>query len=134
MMLMILAFCFKKILILIILGETSSGKSTIINKILGKTIFSPRTLESTSTICKIRNFKKVQVIIEYSSGEILRKRLNNCDSETVDGVQKLRTTLDKLTDLTVSKEGKECDCVDIGFPIPILKVRNLRGFFSKEFN
>lgn len=100
------------------LGETSAGKSTLINKILEKRIFKGRNNESTSTICKIRNSAKTRILTESMTGQI-----DETDLTEKDDVEKaLRDSLKKLTDMTSSKECIHFRSVDIGFPIPFLKV------------
>lgn len=104
-------------------GETSSGKSTLINKILGKKIFVGRNNESTATICKIRNAEQVQIIVEHVSGEIEKKDLEDiCDLETKEGEKSMRKKLKELTDIIASQKSVQYRSVDIGFPIPFLKV------------
>lgn len=101
-----------------ILGETSAGKSTLINKILEKRIFKGRNNESTSTICKIRNSAKTRILTESMTGQI-----DETDLTEKDDVEKaLRDSLKKLTDMTSSEECIHFRSVDIGFPIPFLKV------------
>nr|XP_022312439.1 uncharacterized protein LOC111117580 isoform X3 [Crassostrea virginica] len=103
-------------------GETSAGKSTLINKILGKRIFQGDNLESTSTICKIRNSEKITLIVEHKSGKTETRDLTDkCDMETQEGIRTLRKILNDLTNLTDSTKSKEYKNVDIGFPIPFLK-------------
>lgn len=95
----------------------------MINKILGKRIFKVRNNESTSTICKIRNLDTLRIITEHTNGEtkvILLPR--DCNLETKDGEKKMRDILKDLTDLTASKDSKKFQSVDIGFPIPFLRV------------
>ena len=106
-------------------GETSAGKSTLINKILEKRLFRGRNLESTSTVCKIRNSESVRIIIENVSGKKEVIHLSECDVNTDEGLKKLRNVLKDLTDMTLSKESKQYRSVDIGFPIPLLKVFNI---------
>lgn len=106
-------------------GETSAGKSTLINKILGKRIFKGKILESTSTICKIRNSDNIRVITEKVSGEREEQDFTGeCDLDTEEGVEMLRDFLEKRTDLTCMSSDENIRCVDIGFPIHFLKVKD----------
>lgn len=99
----------------ILSGETSAGKSTLINKILGKEIFSPELFESASTICKIRNSKCKIIISKLNSGQEDKKVFDGqeVDSETVHKI---------LSELLESEKSKKIAFVDVGFPIPFLKV------------
>lgn len=104
-------------------GETSSGKSTLMNKILEKKIFKSRNEESTSTICKIRNSDRTKVIIVNEDSERTEKDLTGeCDTTTKEGVRKLRKLLKGFTDITCSTQSIAFKSVEITFPIPILKV------------
>lgn len=95
----------------------------MINRILGKRIFKARNVESTSTICKIRNAEDVRITIEHSNGETEVIHLpSDCDLDTKEGERKMRDTLKTRTDLTSSKESKHYRSVDIRFPISFLKV------------
>lgn len=118
----------------LISGETSAGKSTLINKILGKIIFIGTTSESTSTICKIRNLERVRIITENLKGEIDETDLTaTCDIQSQSGEELLRTTLTDLTDMTSSGNFKEVKYVDVGFPIPFLQVITKLTFFLKNY-
>lgn len=105
---------------IVITGETSAGKSTLINKILGKIIFVGNTSESTSTICKIRNLERVRIITENMNGGIKNTDLTGmCDIHSQSGEKYLRTALTKLTS---SENFEELKYVDVGFPIPFLQM------------
>ena len=105
------------------IGETSSGKTTLINKILGKNIFKARNHESTATICKIRNSDKVRIIVEHISAETdVVDLTETCNPETEEGEKNLKDELKKLTDMTSTQRSKYFKSVDIGFPIPLLEV------------
>lgn len=107
-----------------LLGETSAGKSTLINKILEKRIFKGRILESSSTICKIRNSERIKIITECDTGEIEETDLTDkCELGSEKGVKVLRDSLKKVTDMTLSMKSIHHRSVDIGFPIPFLMVR-----------
>ena len=80
-------------------------------------------MESTSTICKIRNLEGLNIIIESETGEKTEMDLTDkCNLETREGLIKLREYLTKLTEITLSKESMQYRSVDIGFPIPMLQV------------
>lgn len=106
---------------IVIAGETSAGKSTLINKILQKQILKCRNNESTGTICKIRNSERVRIITESLTGQIEETDMTNrCDLATSKGVKVLRNYIKEFTDNTLSKDTNNFRSVDIGFPIPFL--------------
>lgn len=95
--------------------------------ILQKNIFIGHTMESTSTICKIRNLDRVRIIAKSKDGQIDETDLTErCDLTSECGVELLRTALTDLTDKTLSEKSVDFEFVDVGFPIPFLKV--LTGF------
>lgn len=108
-------------------GEVSSGKSTLINKIIGKEIFKGRNEESTATLCKLRNSEKIKIVLEHESGkpDEVRDLPVNYNPDSKEGLKKLRNTLKPLTDKIKSKKSMHYRSVDIGFPIPFLKVLGL---------
>lgn len=104
-------------------GEPSSGKSTLVNKILDKKILITRNVQSTSTVCKIRNSEKIKISAEHASGKTKEIELTDkCDINNKEGQKLLRDTLKPLTDLGSSEKSMEYQSVDIGMPIPFLKV------------
>lgn len=112
-------------------GESSSGKSTLINKILDKKILITRNVQSTSTVCKIRNSEKIKISAEYASGKTEEIELpDKCDINNKEGHKLLRDTLKPHTDMVSWEKSKEYQSVDIGMPIPFLKVVY---FFSKRY-
>lgn len=104
------------------IGETSAGKSTLINKILGMRIFKGKNRESTSTVCKVRNSENVMIKTEMEIGSVKEMDLSEIDITTKEGEKRLRGALKELTDMTVSKESKQFESVDINMPVPFLKV------------
>lgn len=106
-----------------VLGETSAGKSILINKILNRRIFKGRNLETTSTIIKLRDSERVRIITENDAGKIKEKDFSDkYDLESKDGVKILRDYLKNMTDMTASQRSAQIRSVDIGLPIPFLKV------------
>lgn len=109
---------------MIISGETSAGKSTLINKILNKKIFKCRNLESTPSIVKLRNSDRIRIVTESNTGEIRETDLTSkCNLSSKDGVKLFRKFLKEKTDMTCSKESVQFQSVDIALPIPFLGVR-----------
>ncbi|XP_062599161.1 uncharacterized protein in xynA 3'region-like [Saccostrea cucullata] len=106
---------------IVVAGETSAGKSTLINKILEMRIFKGRNMESTSTVCKIRNSDKVMIKTELENGEVERRDMSDIDVLTRKGEKTLRDTLKNLTDMTIEKDSRKYKSVDIGLPVPFLK-------------
>lgn len=107
---------------IVIAGETSAGKSTLINKLLGKRIFKGSIFESTSTICKLQNSDRI-VITAKNDNEIIDERdlTEICDLKTPKGVKVLRDSLKELTDKTSLQESTCIRSVDVKLPIPFLK-------------
>lgn len=96
----------------------------MINKLLGKNIFKGKILESTSTICKIRNYDRTRVITEKVTGEKeVKDFTEECDIDTKMGVEMLRDFLETKTDLTCMSSDENIKSVDIGFPIHFLQVK-----------
>ena len=103
-----------------VVGETSSGKSTLINKILKKNIFKGSTNESTATICKLRNSEKITIKVEDKNKKVEELDISEDDLETQEGISNLSKELTKYT------ENSEFNCVDIGLPLPFLKVNKFK--------
>lgn len=97
----------------------------MINKILEKDIFKPKLRESSSCIVKVRNLDTVRIVTERMSGEKEERYLTDeCDTDTENGLKQMKKILKKITDIK-SKESRVYRSVDVGFPIPFLKVNFL---------
>lgn len=95
----------------------------MINKILNRRIFKGRNLETTSTIIKLRDSERVRIITENDAGKIKEKDFSDkFDLESKDGAKVLRDYLKDMTDMTASQRSAQIRSVDIGLPIPFLKV------------
>lgn len=92
----------------------------MINCLLGKTIFETPNLESTSTICKLRNSRRINIITKTDKGEDKKDLTDICNLSTKKGVEVFRETLDEVTNVTFTQG--HVQSVDVGFPIPFLKV------------
>lgn len=104
---------------IVIAGETCSGKSSLINCLLGKRIFETPNLESSSTICKLRNSRRINIITKTHDGEHKEDLTDICYLSTEKGEAVLRDTLDEVTNITFTRGLVQS--VDVGFPIPFLK-------------
>lgn len=105
-------------------GETSAGKTILINKLLEKIIFTTGNHESTSTVCKLRNSKTIKILTQNYEGNAVEKDLTDtCDLSTVEGLNNLRKALNSVTNIS-SEESVGIQSVDVGFPIPFLKVKS----------
>lgn len=89
-------------------------------------IFKGRNLETTSTIVKLRNSNRVEITTESDTGAIKETDLTNeCDLTSKDGVKVLRDYLKNMTDMTASQRSAQIRSVEIGLPIPLLKVTQI---------
>lgn len=105
-------------------GQTSSGKSTLINKIMGIKLFKGRLAESTSTVCKIRNSDQIRIIATKNTGEILETNFpNKCNLQQKKDIRELRRVLKECTDHKYTSSDIGFQTVDIGLPVPFLKVK-----------
>ena len=72
----------------------------------------------------------MQIVLKHVSGETeVRDFTDRCDPESSEGEKILRDSLKELTDVISSKKSKQYRSVEIGFPIPFLKVRIVLYFF-----
>lgn len=86
-------------------------------------------METTSTIIKLRDSDRVKVITENNTGKIVETDFTEkCDLASKDGEKVLR---DFLKDMTSSTMSVQIRSVDIGLPIPFLKVRLARMLISE---
>lgn len=104
-------------------GEISAGKTTLVNKLLGKQLFRCRNNEFTTTICKLRNSDKIRVKTTHMKGEKEETDLTDkCNLETKEGVKMLRDFLKDLTDLTSSEKSATIKSVEVELTFPFLEV------------
>lgn len=100
--------------IIVFSGETSAGKSSIINRIIGNSILPVDIKACTNTVCRIKYSEELQVSCRDAEGEIVQKMF-------FDNVQKMKTSLKN----SIESEDKIIQFVDIWYPVDVLKVRSL---------
>lgn len=98
-----------------ILGETSAGKSSLINLLIGRSILPVKMLSCTSTICKIWNSEQREIVFTNKQDE------KETHSFSLDNYEDKMKVL--LTDnVGKGSANKEWTCVDIYIPVPLLEV------------
>ncbi|OPL33857.1 hypothetical protein AM593_08200, partial [Mytilus galloprovincialis] len=99
----------------IVVTETSAGKTTLINQLVGERVFSTNTLAATGRITRVRHSEKMEVKC-YTKNDILKKTVE------VQDVKKMRSVIRKLTDISnIPEELKDIYYVDVYLPVSILK-------------
>ncbi|XP_062566840.1 isoniazid-induced protein IniA-like [Saccostrea cucullata] len=96
-----------------ITGDTSSGKTSLVNKLLGQRVTKPRLRAATSTICRYHNSDEMALQIVNKSGEVSTKEIF---TKTAD----LRSRLE-ATSHVKKRNTTDIKYVDVFFPIPILQ-------------
>lgn len=99
-------------------GETSSGKSSIINLILGEKILPTGIGASTSRVCRVKHSYCYKVSNKDRRGEISGKKMSFENSKEM---------AKKLQDLARTAD-EEISYIDIYMPVPMLQVDTLKAF------
>ncbi|XP_078592481.1 uncharacterized protein LOC144871214 [Branchiostoma floridae x Branchiostoma japonicum] len=102
---------------ILVAGETSSGKSSLINLLLGEDLLPSAHLSSTSVICKIRYGDKKRAVINYADGR--QETLPLPDGEDAESFTSLlHTHLHKKADREKRSQYQD---VEIFVPLKFLK-------------
>lgn len=99
-------------------GETSSGKSSIINLILGEKILPTGIGASTSKVCRVKHSDCYEVSTKDRNGEIL---------EEARSFKNAKEMTERLQDLAKTAD-EEISYVDIYMPVPMLQVDTIQAF------
>lgn len=100
--------------IIVFSGETSAGKSSITNRIIGTSILPVDIVASTNMVCRIKYSEELQVSCCNAEGEPVQTMF-------FDDVQKMKTSLK----IIIASKEKKIEFVDIWYPVDVLKVRSL---------
>ncbi|XP_056002375.1 uncharacterized protein LOC125662212 isoform X4 [Ostrea edulis] len=96
---------------IVVVGETSAGKTTLINRILQQDVFTPHNLAATATVTRIRHSSTPQIKI-YTKEERLMQDFSVELSE-------MKQKLDECTDCSKIPESlQDAYYVDVFLPIP----------------
>ncbi|XP_078592479.1 uncharacterized protein LOC144871212 [Branchiostoma floridae x Branchiostoma japonicum] len=103
---------------ILVAGETSAGKSTLLNLILGEDLLPSSLLSSTSTICELKHGKQ-EKIRAFKQGDP-----SSYDEEPLQGSRDAR--METLSKFVYQKEGRddrtfEYDRVEIFLDFPLLE-------------
>lgn len=99
-------------------GETSAGKSTFVNLLLGVELLPQSPLTCTSPICRISNRVRKRIVLIDSED-----KQQNVELENTEGAEEMRTRLKGY--ISATQAGEKYKAVDICWPIPCLQV-NMR--------
>ncbi|XP_061190310.1 transmembrane GTPase fzo-1-like [Saccostrea echinata] len=103
--------------------ETSGGKSTLVNRLVGRKIFKPSIDESTATICRIRNSndpKKISCKVVGKNDQVIDERSFESGQD-----EKIRKFTEENVDKNAQLASMEIDHVDVGLYFPFLKGNTL---------
>ena len=115
----LVSFPLSKLIFPFNLGETSSGKSTIINKLIGEKILPTNVAASTSKVCRIRFSKTLSVSIKDADEQEI-------DTWTFKDKREMER---KVKELATTSE-RNVVYVDICMEIPMLKVNETNFLHS----
>lgn len=95
---------------IVIAGETGSGKSSVVNLILGEQILPSGIRASTSRVCRLKYCERFMISTRDNKDEEL-------DNMSLGNVKEMAETLKMLA----KTNDKKICCVDIYMPVPLLQ-------------
>lgn len=106
-------------MLVVYIGETSSGKSSIINAIIGEKILPTGIMATPTRVCRVRYSKELNISLIDDSNKIY-KEYTTLES-TKDMAEKL-TNIAQTNNLNITY-------VDISMPVPFQEVIYLYLYF-----
>lgn len=97
----IIAECYKSPLLVCILGEFSSGKSTFINAFLKENLLAMKDVETTATITRLQYGEDEKVTVFFTDGNKKEFKLQNGQRESVD-----KYTVENFNDNSIIQKTK----------------------------
>ncbi|KAI8483944.1 hypothetical protein Bbelb_383340 [Branchiostoma belcheri] len=109
---------------ILVAGETSSGKSTFLNLLLGGDILPVAHLSSTSTICEVKYGETRQAVVHLRKSGIIGK-ITGPKTVTIplDGTQERQEELKSYMHLEGASRDKlpPAEKIEVFWPLPLLK-------------
>ncbi|CAC5409423.1 unnamed protein product [Mytilus coruscus] len=101
---------------IIVTGETSAGKTTLINQFVGQKVFPTKNIAATATVCRIRN-SKVLMLKAYTKEGLLLK------DEEFENIEHMKSVIKEYIDISHIKQDikESVFYTDVYLPVPILK-------------
>ncbi|KAL4236331.1 hypothetical protein ACF0H5_004718 [Mactra antiquata] len=99
---------------IIVTGETSAGKSSLLNLILDTDVLAESLLGTTTTICRLHNSKSKRIEIQLDSGKTKVIESSGDDIEWKDALKPYITSRD-------TENKPKYKQVDVYWPIPVLQ-------------
>jgi GTPase SAR1 family protein len=96
-------------LLITVLGEFSSGKSTFINALMGQKLLAMKIRPTTATITRMQHGERNRLIVHYNDGKTDCIPMDELESVTVENFVTGKNILDDI------------DYVQLEFPHPLLK-------------
>ena len=120
---------FHLFILLYLPGETSSGKSTLLNLILGEQLLPYSVLSTTSTICELRYGDTPRLVAHFKdkgSGDTSKTVLLDKPSEASE--QSYLKQISEFVHLKTNREkGSDYEKIELFWPHNLLKVRHERA-------
>ncbi|CAG2240603.1 unnamed protein product [Mytilus edulis] len=110
---------------ILVAGETSSGKSSLINLLIRKHILPEKLLSSTSTICKIWNSEETKIIL---TDDQEKECVQLFDADTHE--ENMKAFLDE--NVGKGSDNNPLKSVDIFLPVPLLQLNKILLNLSEQ--
>ena len=103
------------------IGETSAGKSSIINLILGEDLLPYSTLSTTSTICELKYGEKPKIGVHFKQTST-KTRQPMFQELITDGRESYKKQIEKFVSLKSGREKVPYKKIELFFPHSLFKV------------
>ena len=102
------------------IGETSAGKSSVINLILGEDLLPYALLSTTSTICELKYGEKPKIGVHFKQTGSTRQPM--FQELVTDGRETYKEQIEKFVSLKSDREKAPYTKIELFFPHPLFKV------------
>ena len=104
------------------MGETSAGKSSVINLMLGEDLLPSSTLSTTSTICELKYGEKPKIGVHFkNSGTESREPMFH--EFVTHGKEAFLEQVEQFVSLRSNREKTPYKKVELFWPHPLLQVK-----------